>query len=104
MTTIINHAQEHYEVHDIPYGKDYVWCPECVVVECECGQRLTLTATETICKCGTDHTVVVQEKLESRAPNEETPSPEDECREWKEHEDEYLHSEQDYKREWERMK
>ncbi len=104
MATVIKHAEEHYEVHEVPYGRDYNWCPESVVVECDCRERLTLTATETICKCGADHTALVQEELKAQALSEETPSPEDECREWRKHEDEHPHSEQDYKREWEQMK
>ncbi len=104
MATVIKHTEGHYEVHKILYGKGYVWCPECVVVECDCRERLTLTATETTCKCGADHSALVQEELKSRPPSEETPSPEDECRDWRRHKDEYLHSEQIYKWEWERMK
>ena len=104
MANITRHTEGHYEVHEVPYGRDYNWNPECVIVECDCGERLTLTASETRCKCGADHTVLVQEELKARAPSEETPSPEDECRDWKRHEDEYLHSEQDYEQEWERMK
>ena len=104
MATVIRHTEEHYEVHEIPYGKDYVWNPECVIVECDCGERLTLTASETICKCGADHRVLVQEELDSRAPGEKRPSPDDECREWRKYEDEYLRSEQNDHLEWDRMK
>ena len=104
MATIIRHTEEHYEVHEIPYGRDYNWCPESVVVECDCGERLTLTASETICKCGADHTTLVHEELKSRPPSEETPSPEDECRDWKRHKDEYLRSEYNEQLEWEQIK
>ena len=104
MTTVIERTEGHYEVYELPYGKDYNWCPECVIVECECGERLSLTATETICECGADHTTLVYKELKSRPPSEETSSTNDECREWRNYEDEYLRSEQDYKQEWERMK
>ena len=104
MTTVIDRIEGHYEVQELPYGKDYVWNPECVVVECDCRERLTLTASETTCKCGADHTGLVQEELKSQAPSEDSPTPEDECEDWRNHEDQYPHSEQDYKREWDRMK
>jgi hypothetical protein len=104
MTSVIERTEGHYEVYEIPYGKDYVWCPECVVVECDCGERPSLTVTETTCECGADHTGLVQEELKSQAPSEETPSPEDECEEWRKHKDEYLHSEHNDQLEWEMMK
>ncbi len=93
MTTVIERIEGHYEVQEIPYGKDYIWCPECVIVECHCGERTSLTATETICKCGADHTALIQAELKSRATSGESPSPDDECREWKRKQEEYLHSE-----------
>ncbi len=104
MTTVIERTVGHYEVREIPYGKDYVWCPECVVVECDCGERLTLTASETVCQCGADHTTLVQEELKSRPSSKQTPSPEDECRDWRRHKDEYLHSEYNEQLEWEKLK
>ena len=93
MTTVAERIRGHYEVREIPYGKAYVWCPDFVVVECDCGEKASLTASETICKCGADHTTLIQTELKSRAPSEETPSTEDECREWERKQDEYLHSE-----------
>jgi hypothetical protein len=36
--------------------------PEQVLVECQCGQRLSLTASTTSCaECGTDHELAVKE-------------------------------------------
>ena len=104
MATIIRHTEEHYEVHEIPYGRDYNWCPESVIVECDCGERLSLTATETTCTCGADHTALVQEGLNSLASSEQTPSPKDECSEWRRHQEEYLRSEHNDQLEWEIMK
>ncbi len=104
MATFVRHTEGYYEVYKIPYGRDYCWNPECVVVECGCGERLTLTASETVCQCGADHTTLVQEELKSRPPSEENPSPEDECRDWKRHKDEYLRSEYNEQLEWERIK
>ncbi len=33
---VIKCAKGGYEVQDAPFGKVYKWCPENVVVECEC--------------------------------------------------------------------
>ncbi len=104
MTTVIERTEGHYEVYEIPYGKDYVWNPGCVVVECECGERPSLTGTETTCECGADHTALIQEELKFRTSSEETPSPEDECQEWRRNQEEYLHSEYYDRLEWEQIK
>ena len=45
------------------YGRAYVWHPQHVVVECDCGERLVLSACETVCSCGVDHTALVREEL-----------------------------------------
>jgi hypothetical protein len=58
----IKHTEGCYEVQDVEFGKVYRWRPESLVVECECGERPTLTRSETTCEwCGTDHTVTVGE-------------------------------------------
>ncbi len=44
------------QVQDALFGKVYKWCPESVVVEYKCGERLTLTNLETTCEwCGADY-------------------------------------------------
>lgn len=40
MATIIECTEGHYEGQEASYVEAYVWCPECVVVECDCGERL----------------------------------------------------------------
>jgi hypothetical protein len=45
MTTVIERHEGHYKVHKLPYGIDYVWCPRRVFVECDCGERLVLSAS-----------------------------------------------------------
>ena len=53
---VIERTEGGYEVQDAPFGKVYKWCPENVVVKCECGERLALTSLETTCgRCGVDH-------------------------------------------------
>jgi hypothetical protein len=67
MTAVIGSTEGHYEVHKTSYGEDYVsWCHGCVVVECDCGKRPVLSASETVCGCGTDHAALVSEVLSSQ--------------------------------------
>ena len=53
-------------MHKTPYAEDYVWCHGYVVVECDCGERSVLSASETVCGCGTDHAALVNEVLSSQ--------------------------------------
>lgn len=93
MTTMIKRTEGHYEVQKTSYGEAYVWCPECVVVECDCGERPVLSASETVCGCGTDHAALVRGVLASRG----APHPWDaEYHEWRKKQDEYLVSEETY--------
>jgi hypothetical protein len=93
VTTMIERTEGHYEVQKSSYGEAYVWCPECVVVECDCGERPVLSASETVCGCGTDHAALVREVLASRS----APHPWDaEYHEWRKKQDEYLVSEETY--------
>src|SRR5215216_6271162 len=43
-------------------SRTYEWQPGCVVLECDCGQELTLPGTSTAptCRCGADHSAIVQ--------------------------------------------
>jgi hypothetical protein len=57
MVQIIERVQAHYEVSVVPFGITYEWHPAYVALECECGQKATLSATSTIAtcsQCGTD--------------------------------------------------
>lgn len=99
MATVIRQAEGHYEVEEVPYGKDFNWCPDCVIVQCDCGERLELTASETLCGCGADHASLVEEELHSRKRTGEDPRLEQEHRRWSSEQDEYLRSEDDYWRE-----
>src|SRR5215208_751350 len=69
MTRIIENIKAHYETHEVPFGRGYEWHPEHIIVECDCGERFTLTATSIMgtCRCGTDlgaivHDIQEQEK------------------------------------------
>jgi hypothetical protein len=63
MTQIIVHVEGHYEVHQSPFGRDYEWHPAYVTLKCDCGEKLTLTSASTMptCRCGADHSAVIQD-------------------------------------------
>ena len=57
MAQIIERVEARYEAHEVPFGKVYEWHPAYVSLECDCGERLILTAinTTTACRrCGAD--------------------------------------------------
>jgi hypothetical protein len=100
MATVIECTQGHYEVRETSYGEAYVWCPECVVVQCDCGQRAVLRASETACSCGIHHAALVRKVLASQ----KAPHPWDvEYDEWRKKQDEYLLSEDTYSLELSRL-
>jgi hypothetical protein len=101
MTTMIGSTEGHYEVQKTTYGEAYVWCPGYVVVECDCGERPILGASETVCSCGADYETLIQEELASRRSSEEVLHPwEVEYREWRKQQDEYLRTEYNDWLEW----
>ena len=64
------------QVQDALFGKVYRWCPESVVVEYKCGERLTLTNLETTCEwCGADYRPTVQEELDAQQLEDEARHP-----------------------------
>jgi hypothetical protein len=100
MTTVIECTEGHYEVQETSYGEVYIWCPECVVVECDCREKPVLSASETVCSCGTDHAALVRKVMASQR----APHPWDaEYDEWRNKQDEYLLSEQIYQMELSRL-
>jgi hypothetical protein len=48
---IIERVQAHYEVSEVPFGKTYEWHPAYFALECDCGEKITLSATTTITTC-----------------------------------------------------
>jgi hypothetical protein len=54
---IIKRVQAHYEGREVPFGITYEWHPAYIAIECECGEKVTLSAISTITtcpKCGAD--------------------------------------------------
>jgi hypothetical protein len=59
MVQLVKRIEAHYEAKEVGFGKVYRWRPERRVIECECGERPTLTGSVTTCDgCGTDYTAV----------------------------------------------
>jgi hypothetical protein len=77
MITIVERTQGHYDVQEVEFGRVYRWCPECVVVDCDCGERLTLTASSTAvcCRCGADHTTTFRAELAAERLGDEVLHP-----------------------------
>jgi hypothetical protein len=75
VVNVIECLEGHYEVREAPYGRSYTWFPGRVLVECECGERPTLTFSRCVCRYGADHTEVVTEELTARRLGEETLHP-----------------------------
>ncbi len=72
MMTTIERTEGHYDVQEVEFGKVYRWRPECVVLECDCGERLTLTNSITTCSwCDADYAAVVREELAAAERSED---------------------------------
>jgi hypothetical protein len=73
---VIERLQACYEVQEVQFGEVYRWCPDSVLVECECGERLTLTRLDSTCRwCSADHSAQVQQELEARQLEDEATHP-----------------------------
>jgi hypothetical protein len=51
MVQILQRVEAHYENRQMPFGKVYVWNPAHVALECDCGEKVTLSATSTTSTC-----------------------------------------------------
>lgn len=73
---VIKRTEGRYDTYELEFGTVYRWCPGCIVVECDCGERPTLTASATICsECGADHVATTQEEVDTRQLEDETTHP-----------------------------
>jgi hypothetical protein len=55
---VIEHVEAHYEVQAMEMGTLYRWCPESVVIECDCGQSFTVEGADKVAscpRCGAEH-------------------------------------------------
>jgi hypothetical protein len=64
MLTAVRQNVGHYEVQEVDFGRVYRWCPGHIDTDCECGERLNLTAcSNTICpRCGTNRAATIREE------------------------------------------
>ena len=64
----IERAGGYYEVQEVEFGRVYKWRSESVAVECDCGERFTLTGPVAVCQwCGAEHAVTFREELDDRS-------------------------------------
>ncbi len=76
MVKVLECVGEHYEAQDAQGVRVYRLCPPTVTLECECGQRPTLTSSRTTCfRCEADHTQVFEEVLGIDMEDDEGHSP-----------------------------
>jgi hypothetical protein len=61
---VTKHVEAHYESSEMPFGKVYEWHNAYIALECDCGEKLILTATSTITtcsRCGADLGAIVHD-------------------------------------------
>ena len=67
---LIERIAEHYDVQEVPFGRDYQCSPEQVVLECsKCAKRKTYYSSQILgsgvisCECGKTNTATLREEL-----------------------------------------
>jgi hypothetical protein len=61
---VIERIGGYYEAQEVSFGVVYRWCPGYLLMECGCGEVLSLTCSMTTCgECGAGHATVVREEL-----------------------------------------
>ena len=65
---ITERGEGHYETKEIPFGRTYEWHPAYITLECDCGEKVTVTATSsttiTCRRCGADHSASIHDVQE----------------------------------------
>jgi hypothetical protein len=77
MVQILQRVQAHYESREMTFGKVYQWHPARVALECDCAEKVTLSATSptiTCSRCGADLGGFVRDirEREGRLPDDLT--------------------------------
>ena len=67
------HTEAGYDVQEVEMGQVYTWRPESIEVECDCGERPTLTASATT--CAADHAAAASEGLDVERLGDEAAHP-----------------------------
>lgn len=65
LARVIERVEGCYETQEVPFGRVYVWRPGHLLIECDCGERVTFTGSASVCACGVDHTATLREGLAS---------------------------------------
>ena len=67
MTQVIKRVNPHYEIEEVEMGTLYRWCPESVVIECDCGQSFTVEGAKAAScpRCDAEHRGVLRGWLAS---------------------------------------
>ncbi len=70
---MIEQVEACYEVEEMEFGTVYRWCPESVVIECDCLQSFSVKrAKDASCpSCGADHSRGLARRLASKPLTEE---------------------------------
>jgi hypothetical protein len=75
MVQILQRLQAHYENRELPFATVYEWHPASVILECDCGEQVTLSdtsSTTTTCSgCGAELGTFVHDirEREGRLPD-----------------------------------
>src|SRR5215218_5473070 len=77
MVQILERVQAHYESRETPFATVYEWHPASVALQCDCAEKVTLSATSTTTTCsgcGADLGTFVHDirEHESRLPDQLT--------------------------------
>src|SRR5215211_7245970 len=68
---VIDSIGGYFEPQEVPFGVVYKWHPGYVLLECGCGEGLSLTCSMTACgECGAEHAAIVQEELAGQCSEE----------------------------------
>ena len=70
------HTEAHYDMQEVEMGQVHTWHPESVVVECDGGERSTLTASTSTCGgCGADHEAAARAGLDGGRSEDQAAHP-----------------------------
>ena len=73
LAKVIEQVEACYEVEEMEFGTLYKWCPESLVIECDCGQSFTVEgAKDASCpRCGADYSRGLGRRLAVKPLTEE---------------------------------
>ena len=77
MVKVVERFEARYDAQEVTFGTVYKWRPESVMIECECEETVTLTASEATCEeCGAEHMRLLKQDLtESRLREDQETHP-----------------------------